>query len=159
MPYLIDGHNLIPKVPGLRLDDPDDEEQLIGWLQSFARVRRQKVEVYFDQAAPGHTGARQYGRVTAHFVSTAQTADDAIRLRLKRLGKSARNWTVVSSDHRVQAEARSAQSKVVAAGAFADLLVDTLRAPGDETDSESAGLSQAEVQAWLEVFRRGKDER
>ena len=29
---VIDGHNLIPKIPGLRLDDPDDEMKLIEKL-------------------------------------------------------------------------------------------------------------------------------
>lgn len=158
MPFIIDGHNLIPRVPGLRLGDLDDEQQLIERLQRFAQTRRQKVEVYFDRAAPGHAGSRQFGRVTAHFVSSAQTADNAIRLRLKKLGKSARNWTVVSSDHRVQSEARSAQASVMDAGEFADLLVDTLRAPGADADSGSAESSPAEVQYWLERFRRGKEE-
>ena len=43
MPYLIDGHNLIPKL-GLRLDSLDDEEQLIPRLQEFCRLRRAQVE-------------------------------------------------------------------------------------------------------------------
>ncbi|MBL0344247.1 hypothetical protein [Candidatus Villigracilis affinis] len=49
MPYLIDGHNLIPKV-GLRLDSPNDELELARLLQDFARIKRQPVEVYFDGA-------------------------------------------------------------------------------------------------------------
>lgn len=44
MPYLIDGHNLIPKI-GLRLSEPDDELELIRLLQDFARLRRQPIEV------------------------------------------------------------------------------------------------------------------
>ena len=50
MPYLIDGHNLIPKIPGLSLEMLDDEDRLIELLQEFARVRRQRIEVFFDQA-------------------------------------------------------------------------------------------------------------
>ncbi|HZW02434.1 MAG TPA: NYN domain-containing protein [Anaerolineaceae bacterium] len=156
MPYLIDGHNLIPKVPGLRLDDPDDEEQLLEWLQTFARARRQKIEVYFDQAAPGHAGAHRLGLITAHFVPAPQTADDAIRRRLKKLGKSARNWKVVSSDRGVQAEVRAAQATVVESGEFADLLVEARRAGSAGPEGTSPGLSAKEVEDWLELFRRGK---
>ena len=29
MPYIIDGHNLIPKIPGIDLQDLDDEQKLI----------------------------------------------------------------------------------------------------------------------------------
>ena len=38
MPYLIDGHNLIPKVAGLSLKAVDDEMQLIELLQEFCRI-------------------------------------------------------------------------------------------------------------------------
>ena len=37
MPYLIDGHNLIPKL-GLRLESLDDEMELIAILQEFCRT-------------------------------------------------------------------------------------------------------------------------
>ena len=157
MPYLIDGHNLVPKVPGLQLDDPDDEQRLIEWLKNFARARRQKVEVFFDRAAPGHTGPQRAGLVTAHFISSAQTADEAIRLRLKKLGKSARNWKVVSSDRGVQAEARAAQAGVIDAGEFAHLLIETRRAAFNNPAGDSERMSPEEVEAWLELFRRGKD--
>ena len=49
MPYLIDGHNLIPKL-GLRLDSVDDEMELVAILQEFARLERSQIEVYFDGA-------------------------------------------------------------------------------------------------------------
>ena len=67
MPYVVDGHNLIPKL-GLRLDSPDDEMELVAILQEFARLKRQQVEVYFDGAPIGHAGTRSLGTVRAHFV-------------------------------------------------------------------------------------------
>ena len=97
MPYLIDGHNLIPKLAGFSLSAMDDEMQLISLLQTFSRVRRQPVEVYFDRAPAGHAGVRRFGTITAHFVPSSRTADDAIRERLARLGADARNWRVVSA--------------------------------------------------------------
>ena len=65
MPYLIDGHNLIPKL-GLRLDACDDELALVTRLQEFCRLRRAQVEVYFDGAPPGQPASRKFGAVTAH---------------------------------------------------------------------------------------------
>ena len=35
MPILIDGHNLIAKLPDLRLDDPDDEAKLVARLRAY----------------------------------------------------------------------------------------------------------------------------
>ena len=102
MPFLIDGHNLIPKIPGLNLQALDDEEQLIKLLQEYCRRQRKQVEVFFDNAPPGGVRARNFGLVIARFVRQGSTADQAIRERLTRLGRLARNWTVVSSDLAVQ---------------------------------------------------------
>ena len=95
MPYLIDGHNLIPKVAGLSLKAVDDEMQLIELLQEFCRIGASRWR-YFDNSPPGQPGSGAFGPVTARFVREGRTADDAIAARLKRLGRSARNWTVVS---------------------------------------------------------------
>src|SRR5512134_1091258 len=112
MPYLIDGHNLIPKL-GLRLDSMDDEMELIAILQEFCRREQKQAEVFFDGAPAPHAGTRKLGSVTAHFVRLGASADDAIRKRLRTLRKSARNWTVVSSDRQVQADAHAAQAEVI----------------------------------------------
>src|SRR5512138_2635860 len=97
MPYLIDGHNLIPKI-GLHLDSPDDEMELVSLLQDFARLKRQQVDVYFDGAPIGQAGTRKLGSVRAHFIKLGHTADNAIRVHLNRLAGDVKNWTVVSSD-------------------------------------------------------------
>ena len=74
MPYLIDGHNLIPKL-GLRLDSIDDEMELIAILQGFCRVERKQVEVFFDGAPAPQAGTRKLGAVSAHFVQLADAED------------------------------------------------------------------------------------
>jgi predicted RNA-binding protein with PIN domain len=149
MPYLIDGHNLIPKL-GLRLDSIDDEMELIAILQEFCRVERRQAEVFFDGAPAGHAGTRKLGAVTAHFVRLGDSADNAIRNRLKRLGKSAKNWTVVSSDRQVQVEARAAQAEVTASDAFAAMLKQA-RNSAPKPNSER-NLSPKEVEDWLKLF-------
>ena len=103
MPYLIDGHNLVPKVPGLSLKDIDDEMQLVEMLQEFCRRKGKQVEVFFDKAAPGGRQVRVFGVVTTRFIHQGSTADQAIMARLDRIGAQARNWTVVSSDRQVRA--------------------------------------------------------
>jgi predicted RNA-binding protein with PIN domain len=149
MPYLIDGHNLIPRL-GLRLDSLDDEMQLIAILQEFCRAERKQVEVFFDGAPAGSAGTRRLGAVTAHFVRKGTTADNAIRAHLKRLGKGARNWTVVSSDRQVQAEARAAGAEVIPSDAFAGILKQP-RSSGTR-ESRDKKLSPQEVDDWLKLF-------
>lgn len=152
MPYLIDGHNLIPKV-GLRLDSPDDEPALISILQQFVRLARRGVEVFFDGAPPGSAGTRRFGQITAHFVRLGSSADAAITARLRTLGRAARNWVVVTSDNEVQGEARAVGASVESAERFASRLravngKTARRAPPDEHE-----LSDQELQDWLDAFR------
>jgi uncharacterized protein len=153
MPTLIDGHNLIPKL-GLSLRSIDDEMQLIERLQIFCRANRQQVEVYFDGAPAGQVGRRKMGLVTAHFIRLGATADAAIHARLKALGRAARNWTVVSSDRQVQADARATGASVITSAVFAGQ-VTSARIP-DQGSGHDAGLSDAEVEEWLTLFREKK---
>ncbi len=154
MPYLIDGHNLIPKL-GLRLDDPDDELELGRILQNFARVKRHQVEVYFDGAPAGQAGMRKLGTVRAHFVPFGQTADSAIRARLDSMGKSAKNWTVVSSDREVQSAAKANQAQAMSAEAFVHLLR-SVSSPSVKNSTNDKKLSAGEVDEWLKIFRGDK---
>jgi len=151
MPYLIDGHNLIPKI-GLRLDSPDDEMELIGLLQEFCRLERRNAEVYFDGAPVGQAGTQKFGIVTAHFVRLGATADAAMKVRLEKMGRAARNWLVVSSDHAVQTSARTVHADVISSEKFADLLKKSSPLkPKSDTESE---LSSEEVDEWLKLFGR-----
>jgi predicted RNA-binding protein with PIN domain len=153
MPYLIDGHNLIPKL-GLRLDSMDDEKELIAILQEFYRRVRRPIEVYFDGAPATHAGTRRLGTITAHFVRLGSSADDAIRARLKRLGKSAKNWTVVSSDRQVQAEAHAVRAELLSSDSFAVMLMETrASAPKTKVDRK---LAEAEIDEWMRLFQKGK---
>lgn len=151
MPFLIDGHNLIPKL-GLSLRNVDDEAQLISRLQDWCRLERKKAEVYFDGAPAGRAGTRKLGLVTAHFVRLGSAADAAICARLQSLGRAARNWTVVTSDRAVQAEARAAGAVVLSSEEFAARLKTPARAVVSRPSSE-AEMSEAEIEKWLSLFR------
>ena len=155
MPYLIDGHNLIPKL-GLRLDSMDDEAELIPRLQEFCRLRRAQVEVFFDGAPPGQAATRKAGVLTAHFVRHGSSADAAIEIRLKQLGKTARNWTVVSSDGRLQQAARAVHASVLSSEEFTAEM-SRVQAMSTTMLKHAATLAPDEVQEWLEFFNQRKD--
>jgi predicted RNA-binding protein with PIN domain len=151
MTIIIDGHNLIPHMPGLSLSQPDDEQALIAWLQAYCRQKHKRIEVYFDKAPIGQAGKRGFGLVSATFVQQGMIADEAIRRHLVRLGKAASNYTVVSSDHQVQAEARARHARVISSEAFAQELV-SLEHSGSDSAGSPMGLSSSELRAWLELF-------
>lgn len=158
MPYLIDGHNLIPKIPGLSLQALDDENQLIELLQEFCRQSRKQVEVFFDNAPPNGVRIRSYGLLTARFVRAGTTADDAIRNRLTKLGRTARNWTVVSSDHGVQVSARAAHAQTVSSESFAIFLQQSLNENTlNKRKENDISLSPDEVEDWMRIFGESDD--
>ena len=155
MPYLIDGHNLIPKISGLSLQTIDDEEQLINLLLEFCRRRRKKIEIIFDNSPSGQPRSQnlEFGLVIARFVRQGQTADDAIQVRLTRLGKNARNWTVVSSDLAVQASARAAHAHFVSSEFFAQQIEQAfVSTPQNIEKQADASLTSQEINDWLDIF-------
>jgi predicted RNA-binding protein with PIN domain len=151
MPYIIDGHNLIPKIPGLELDDLEDEKGLIELLQEFCQHASKDVHVYFDRAAVGGRRVQAFGRVTARFVSERETADIAIKRHLKRLGKAAKNWVVVSSDGEVEAAANGAKAQVVRSEDFARQLSEK---PAIIPPEEDPAMEE-DIEEWLRLFSKG----
>ena len=152
MHYLIDGHNLIPKLPGLSLQSIDDELSLVELLQEYCRRSRNQVDVYFDNAPLGQAGTRKYGIVSAHFISQGRTADDAIRHRLGKLGRAGKNWMVVSSDLRVQMDARAIHAQTLPSEKFARELLAVLGSSPTVERPADAVLSAEEVAAWMGIF-------
>jgi predicted RNA-binding protein with PIN domain len=151
MPYLIDGHNLIGKLPGISLSEMDDEQALIEMLQAFCQRVGKDADVYFDASSSGHGHARAHGRVTARYVRSGESADQAISRHLKRLGNEAANWTVVSSDNQVQNAAKRARARVIGADEFSR----QLGSGGDSDKSSERKLSDDEIDDWLELFGEG----
>ena len=154
--------------------------KLVNLLQFFSRVRRTKVEVFFDGAPPGQAGTRSFGTIQAHFVRVGETADEAIRLKLDQLGPQARETLVITSDHRVQSEARAHKAKFLDSELFAKELVrdadfagrsprprpkkpaqpaDAAPKPpasGPARSGDQPKLSPGEVDEWLKLFQNKK---
>ncbi|HNT25824.1 MAG TPA: NYN domain-containing protein [Anaerolineales bacterium] len=156
MHYLIDGHNLVPHIPGLHLGMIDDEERLLKLVQAYCSRGGHQADVYFDNAPPGQPPRQPLGRLVAHFVRQGQIADEAIGKRLVQLGPRARQCTVVSTDQRVMAAGRAAHARVMRSEEFArQLLAPPARA---SEDAERAKLAPDadEVEEWLRIFQEYK---
>lgn len=151
MQYIIDGHNLIPHVGGISLQDLDDEQALIDTLTPWLRAKRSRAVVFFDRAAPGQAGERNFGLVRAVFVPQGQTADDAIAAYVQKLKGAARNFTLVSSDRMVQAAGRAYHAAILSSDQFARQLDDL---PRQAKAAPEVTLSPEEVSAWEELFNQ-----
>jgi len=152
MPTLIDGHNLIGKLPDIDLADPDDEAKLVLKLRTYCARTRKKVTVVFDHGLPGGKSLPLSGAgVTTVFASANRSADGILRERIRN-ARNPGGLTVVTSDHRVIGEALAQGARVVRSEDFAQELtagpVDDLRRDPQQ--------SEADVAYWLAQFQKGK---
>jgi predicted RNA-binding protein with PIN domain len=155
MPLIIDGHNLIPKIPGINLQDLDDEQKLIDLLQEYARVSQDTLEVYFDRAPSGYAITQQKGRVKVVFVTEKTIADERIIKRIRTLGNAASSWVVVTSDRRIQADAKESRARSMSSEEFAQKLTKTLDEERTRRSSDQA-MSDTELESWMKLFNQNK---
>lgn len=152
MPLLIDGHNLIGKLPDLRLDDPDDEAKLVARLRTYAARTGKRVTVVFDRGLPGgRSWDLSRGGVEVIFAASGHSADGILRERVRR-ARDPRGLTVVTSDREVISAAQAQGARVVRSDEFAA----QLEAPSVDSAERDVRLSSEEVEEWLRLFKKGK---
>ncbi|MFW6135649.1 MAG: NYN domain-containing protein [Chloroflexota bacterium] len=149
MRLLIDGHNLIGRLPDIRLEDPDDEARLVSRLQAYAGRTGQRVTVVFDRGMPGGRSANlSGGLVKVVFAPTGRSADGVL---IERVGRTPnpQGLLLVTSDREVIAAAEGRGVRVMRAEAFAT----ELEAPTVSTGPKEDGhVSPEEVEEWLARF-------
>jgi hypothetical protein len=150
---VIDGHNLIPKVPGIRLQDIEDENRLSEMINEYCRLSRCQVELFFDGAPlPGQPG-KKTGLVHPHFVRKGLSADDAIIEFVRKNQNPGHLLTVVSSDQRVASAAKHAGCEVLTSESFALEMQRVFSSPRATQELREKPLSESEVSGWLEEFQ------
>lgn len=150
--YLIDGHNLIGQIPDLRLDDPDDEAQLVERLRRTMNRKRKRCVVVFDHGLPGGASRElSTSNVKVVFAHGGTTADAIICERI-RSTRDTRRLTIVSADHEVANCARRAGMTVIAPAAFAAEMAAAALPPDRPEDRADIRLSRDEVDEWLKLF-------
>lgn len=153
---VIDGHNLIPKIPGLHLDDLDDEIKLQDILSDYCRFSKTRIELFFDGAPPGYIPKTNRGSIHIHHVRQGLTADDAIIKFLQSIGNNARNVLVVSSDRRVQVESKALHASVISSEQFSQEIRTVLSSPRAIKEEREKNLTEAEVEEWEKLFKSKK---
>lgn len=148
----IDGHNLIPKVPGINLSDHDDENRLILKIGEYCRLSRTRADLFFDGAPVGSGPQTRHGLVNVHHVKVGTTADDAIIRNLRKEGANSRNILVISSDNRVKAEARALHAEVMNSENFAQIMLNTLNRPEVTESKKEVPPTAEEVEEMLKLM-------
>jgi predicted RNA-binding protein with PIN domain len=154
MPLLIDGHNLIGRLPDLRLDDPDDEAKLVARLRAYCVHTGKRATVVFDRGLPGGRSRElSDGRLEVVFAAAGHIADGILRERIHR-ARDPRGLVVVTSDRQVVAAAQARGARVMRSEEFAARLSAPRPVDGGEVNHEEKDvhLSAEEVEEWLDLF-------
>lgn len=157
MNYLIDGHNLIARMPGISLDDPDDEAKLVQLLRRWAMAdRRRKVTVIFDAGLPaGESRLLSGGGVKAVFAPNNSSADAVLIRRIEAIGNPP-EFVVVTSDRAIADVATRRRVAVLGSDTFAaEMIVDRRLGPGKDVQPnrpDAPAMSSEEMQEWLALF-------
>lgn len=149
MPILIDGHNLVSRIPELSLQDLDDEERLVSLLKSYQARTGKKVSVVFD---PGVTfalpQARHDGKVEVVFAPQGSTADAVISRRVFK-SRNPNGYLVITSDRELADAVSQRGARVRSSEEFAfEMRVRS----GSLPEGRETPPSPEEVEAWLALF-------
>jgi len=166
MHYLIDGHNLIARLPDIELDDPDDEAKLVLRLRRWtAADQKRLVTVFFDGGLPGgEWRSLSSGRVKPIF-ATADRAADALLINRVRQARNPSAYTLITSDQQILVVAQARRLPHLTSEAFARQLVECDRQRYADKGNmaspppEDPILSPQEVDEWLDIFRHAGDEK
>ena len=159
MHYLIDGHNLIAKIPDIALGEAQAEFELALRLKSWASAnRKRRVTLLFDKGMPGGTARMLSNRdVTVIFAPQGQTADALLIARIKQV-KNPPEYTLVSSDQQIIIAAKKRKMRHILSEEFVERLGydERLVVPSEVVETaekpDELVLSEAEVNEWLDLF-------
>ena len=116
--YIIDGNNLIGKIPSLmglqKKDKQASREKLVYILDRYFVDKKVNVTLHLD----GHPGERINSSKMRIVYSENLTADEKIKLQISQ-SKSPRSITIVTSDSNLAQFAKVCSAKIISGEEFA----------------------------------------
>lgn len=153
---LIDGHNLIGRLPDISLSDPDDEQRLLAKLEAALAGTSGRVLVVFDPGPTPPVDAPPYrgGRIEVTFARPPDRADDVI-MGVIRSDPNPKHITVVTADREILACARRRRCRIIKPDRFGARLRQrpTRRAPMPAQPVATGALaSDTYMSYWYDYF-------
>lgn len=121
--YIIDGNNLIGKIPSLmKIQNADKQlsrEKLVHFVDRYFADKKSNVTIHFD----GHPNTKINSLKCKIIYSENQTADDKIKKQISQ-SKSPRNIVVITSDSNLSQFARKCSCTIISSDNFAADITD-----------------------------------
>ncbi len=156
--YIIDGHNLIGSgsVPGINLQQEDDEYRLTQWLRARQPRLGQPVVVVFDSGIPGGWSRElSGGGVTAIFAAQQRNRADQVIFERIQQELVRVDHTVVTNDTVLREAVGSLGAQTARVDEFMALFkkrTNRKRKVRVKRQQAEPKLPKTEVEEWLRLF-------
>jgi hypothetical protein len=149
---IVDGSNLLGRLPGFALNSPASRDTLALRLQEYAHTHpNTRVTLYFDGEKASTT---RRGGIEIRYSPKSQPADYFMLQYLERLPADERTRArLVTADHELADAARLLGVAIETPESVQRQILGPPRAPSDR------GLTKTEVAEWEEYFRRPPEKR
>jgi predicted RNA-binding protein with PIN domain len=155
MPLLVDGHNLLHCIRKTCEDfESITDVRLCQLVDKFLRLTREKGKIVFDGAGPrDKAGFEGFRDLEVIFAGLGGDADTMIEQKISA-NTAPRRLTIVSSDRRLRAAARSRKATLLKSEMFWEQVQKQLsrKRPEPEPGQKRIGLSEGETEQWLKFF-------
>lgn len=155
MPLIIDGHNLWWSIQRASEESKSITDlQLCYIVGRYLKLTGEKGEIVFDGSGPSDKiGFDNISNLEVLFAGLAGDADTVIADKI-RASTAPKRLTIVSSDRKVQAAARTRKAEVIKSEVFWTNLQKQLgrRRTIREPSAKRWGLSESETEQWLKLF-------
>jgi len=152
MRYLIDGYNLIGKLPFISFSNPNKEEHLLQFLSMNMQKTKDTAQLVFDgkRVSSVFGSSYQSHKFRVFFTPTDQSADEFIIHKLAQL-KNPSGLIVVSSDNEIIRAANQFRVKVYRCDEFLNNIPKKIAA-----EKPDRALSEQELIYWEGQFKKSK---
>jgi predicted RNA-binding protein with PIN domain len=145
--YIIDGNNVIGKIPELfklqKSDRQRSREQLVYLLQKYFRNKKINLTLHFDGYANSPLPLSK-GKIV---YSENRTADSHIKENIERV-KNRKNIILVTSDNELRNFGKACGCTIISSKDFGKLLT-----KGNSVDEEKSRTEEInDVEEWKKIF-------
>ena len=157
--FIIDGNNLLHAIIKLEQDSKAISDVGLCWILSrYFKLTAEKGEIIFDGTGPPDKS--RFDNISNLEVSFAGIGTDTDTVIEDKVAASTapKGLTIVSSDRRLRAAARTRRATSVKSDVFWNDVQKQLnrKRPIKEPTQKRQGLNEGETEQWLEIFGFGQ---
>ena len=146
---IIDGHNLIGAVKHFSLNDPENKNKLLKFLDSYQKIAKTRLIVVFDKIYNYQYERNDYNNIEVRYPIAGDNADLVIK---NLLDKYENHCRLVTNDNELKLKAKINKIESISCQDFINKIENIIRS--NDNNIKTKILNSAEIEKWESVFNR-----